>query len=315
MTTAQEALDALAGGEFARAKDLFGSLLEEYPEESDYICGFYTAAYWDNRQAAFNDVPQGRARGTALVQAWDQFEPLANDREFSGLVSFRTAMRGILGRAAEEFRLSFQDTGLTHDSRTLADLGKCLIRIEDYANAIEILHFARKVRATPEILFLLGEALCASAGDDKETLAKGISYYRDAFILEPDIVDPALIASRPAAEVFTRTYEEKDANRELAVLWFPARLMSMASRMHLRKLLPEEVREIGKDLARLDPDLERVVEKYKERVRARICFLILVLLQYHYVHDYDESAIQELESRLAELDAPLYKEYRDYLHA
>jgi tetratricopeptide (TPR) repeat protein len=314
MTSAQEAQEALAAGEFARAKDIYGSLLEEYPEESDYICGFYTSAYWDNRHSMILEAPPGKARGSALVEAWDQFEALANDKQFSGLSSFRTAMRSILGRAAEEFRLSFQDSGLTHDSRTLAELGRCLIRIEDYANAAEILHFARKVRSTPEVLFLLGEALCASAAGDPETLAKGLSYYRDAFILEPDIIDPSLIASHPASDVFTRVYEEKDQNKELASVWFPAKLMSLAQRLPLRRLLPEEVKEISKDLARLSPDLERVVEKYKERVRARICFFILVLLQHHYLHDYNEEAIQELETRLAELDAHLYKEYRDYLH-
>ncbi|MBL8019188.1 MAG: hypothetical protein JNM27_05950 [Leptospirales bacterium] len=311
MKQSGEALSALSSGEYSRAKDLYGALLEEYPEEPDYICGFYTAAYWENRHSGFQAMPQGKVRGTALVQAWDAYEAIANDKEFTGLTSFRAAMRGILGQAAEEFRFSFQDSGLAHDTKVLADVGRCLIRIGDYTNATEILQFARKVRPGAEILFLLGESCSSQTDEDPENLTRGLGFYRDAFIQEPGILDPALIGSDLPVRIFQKVYDLLEGNRENAILWFPAHLMAASQRYALRKLLPEELKEIRAELGRLSQDLERVVEKYKERVRARICFFILVLLQHHAAYEYNPDDIQELETKLAELNPGLYKDFRD----
>ncbi|MCE9596563.1 MAG: tetratricopeptide repeat protein [Spirochaetia bacterium] len=311
MNQTGEALSALSSGEYSRAKDLYGALLEEFPEEPDYICGFYTAAYWENRHTSFQAMQQGKTRGTALVQAWDAYETIANDKEFTGLTSFRAAMRGILGQAAEEFRFSFQDSGLAHDTKVLADVGRCLMRIGDYTNATEILQFARKVRPAADILFLLGESCAAQANEEPELLAPGLGFYRDAFIQEPAILDPSLIGSDLPGKVFQSVYGLFEGNRENAILWFPAHLMAASQRYALRKLLPEELKEIRTELGRLSQDLERVVEKYKERVRARICFFILVLLQHHASHEYHPEDIQELETKLAELNPGLYKDYRD----
>jgi tetratricopeptide (TPR) repeat protein len=315
MTLATDALSALTHGDYARAKDLYGSLLEEKPESPDYICGFYSSAYWDNRGGQFQNQPQGKARGSALVHAWDQFEQIAADRDFQTLPSFHAAMQSVLGKAAEEFRISFQDTGLAHDSKILLDLGRCLIRMRDYPNAVEILLFARKVKPTPPILLLLGEALCAMGQEDQNTLIKGLGYYRDAFLIEPDVFDPSVVQSEPALSVLTSLYARFESSRDQASLWFPAWLMARSQMQGLRKLLPEEIREAAAELARLNTDLERVVDKFKERVRARICFYILVLLSHHHFHEFNEDDVQELETRLAELEPDLYKDYRDNVTA
>lgn len=311
MTLATDALSALTHGDYARAKDLYGALLEDNPESPDYVCGFYSSAYWDNRGGQFLNQPQGKARGSALVQAWDQFERIAADREFQNLPSFHAAMQSVLGKAADEFRISFQDTGLAHDSRILLDLGRCLIRMHDFANAVEILLFARKVKPTPPILLLLGESLSAMGQQDREALIKGLGFYRDAFLIEPDVFDPSVVQSEPAASVLSALYVRFESSRDRASLWFPAWLMARSQMAGLRKLLPEEIREAAAELARLNSDLDRVVEKFKERVRARICFYILVLLSHHHFHDFNEDDVQELETRLAELEPDLYKEYRD----
>lgn len=315
MTLATDALSALTHGDYARAKDLFGTLLEERPESPDYICGFYSAAYWDNRGGQFQNQLPGKARGSALVQAWDQFEQIAVDRDFQSLASFHAAMQSVLGKAAEEFRSSFQDSGLAHDSKILFDLGRCLIRMRDYPNAVEILLFARKVKPTPQILLLLGESLLAMGAEDNESLIKGLGYYRDAFLIEPDVFDPSVVQAEPAASVLASLFKRFESSRDQAVLWFPAWLLARSQMQGLRKLLPEELREAAGELARLNADLERVVEKFKERVRARICFYILVLLAHHHHHDFNEDDVQELETRLAELEPELYKDYRDHVTA
>lgn len=312
MPLATDALTALAHGEYNRAKDLYGSLLESEPESPAYVCGFYAAAYWDNRTGTFDNLAQGRARATALVQAWDEFEQQAAERGFQGLPGFDAAMQSVLGRAAHEFRISFQESGQLHDPKILLELGRCLIRMGDTANAVEILQFARKVKPSAAILLLLGEAM-SKGSESPETLARGMSFYRDALLAEPDVLDPSIVQSEPAAGVLAMLYTKFENSRDQAVLWFGPWLMAHCQFPGLRKLLPEELKEAAAELSRLNADLERVVEKFKERMRSRICFYILVLLAHHQFHDYNEDDVQELETRLAELEPELYKYYRDHI--
>ena len=143
---AQIALRTLAGGEFKRARDLYGQLVESDPEDLEYLCGLYSSGYWDNRSELMDRQKSGRMLAGYLMQEWDRFEHLATERNYGGCLTFRAVMQGVLGRAAEEFRTAFQEeSGAVVDTEMLVELGKCLIRIEDYKNAAEILHYARRL--------------------------------------------------------------------------------------------------------------------------------------------------------------------------
>ncbi len=303
-------LHALSSGDFSRAKDLYGSLLESDPENLEYQCGFFAAGWWDNRSETRTRKKAGRPLATYLTQEWDTFEKAAGERNCTGSLAFRTTMRGVLGSAAEHFRIAFQEEGSgAVESDLLLQLGRCLIRIEDYRNAADVLHYARK-RNTPgaAVFFLLGEALAAMGGDSTDA---GLSAYRDGCALEPTALDPTLIASNPAARVFEFLMGSLDQRLESVVEWFPAFFLAAAFVPGLRRLTPDEVEGFRLEADRLYRDLDIVVEKYREKVRARAAFQDMVLLHHYTYHERDSGRTGELEKRLKSSSPELFQYYKD----
>ncbi|MBI3394491.1 MAG: hypothetical protein HY042_01510, partial [Spirochaetia bacterium] len=104
-------LAALEGSDFERAKELYGTLLSSDPDNVEYLCGFYTAGYWLNRKEVKTRKRPGRGLASWLTAEWDAFEAAAHERDFTGALSFRAVMRGILREAADNFRTAFQEEG------------------------------------------------------------------------------------------------------------------------------------------------------------------------------------------------------------
>ena len=297
-------------GHFDAAWDEYGRLLELFPEDIEYQCGLYTAGYWRNRREDIQRRRAGRELGSYLYHEWDSFQELVEDRGYQGCLSFRAAMQFILGTAADEFRLTFQEEGgRSVDVDLLIDLGKCLIRIEDYANAVEILNYTRRIyTGDARVLFLLGESLCSSGAADD--LPRGLAFYRDAFLKEPEQIDPTLIASSAVAEVFEKLYEARDRKLELVLEWLPAHIHAAHFSRIARKPTNPELDQVHQDAERLAGDLHTVVEKYREKTRARLAFYILVLLHDHSYPEKDKPAVKEYEKFLKEI-APEVREIYD----
>ena len=67
-TTIEEARSFLASGDFAGSVQLFGELLEQNPDDSDLMSGFYAASYWQNRQSLLEAIPSGLQGGSYLIE-------------------------------------------------------------------------------------------------------------------------------------------------------------------------------------------------------------------------------------------------------
>lgn len=306
----QNALEALQTGDFHKAWDLYGRLLELFPADADYQCGFYSAGYWNNRHDDIVTHKPGRLRGAFLYRQWDDFQKLAEEKNFTGCLSFRAVMKFVLGQAAEELRHAYlEEGGRSMDAGLLIDLGRCLIRIEDYRNALDILNFTRKAHSNNgTVLFLLGEALCSM--DREELVRQGLGYYRDSFLIDPALIDPALIASPAVSEVFRRLFEEKEERLETVLEWLPATLMAEYFSVPYRRLSEMEIHRLEQETRRLSESLKEVVEKYRDRVRARTAFYCLVLMQTFQALG-EHSLAAEYESLLREVAPELQERARE----
>ena len=307
----QNALRALQSEDFSRARELYGELVEQFPDEYEYACGFFTAGYWDNRKERIGSLKPGRAQGDWLVREWEQFQVLAEEKDFQSCRAFRGAMQAVLGRAAEQFRTAFQQEGRAGiDLEVLKDLAVCLIKTQDYKNASDILNFARRTHpGNADLFFLLGESLCSL--DRPEQRERGMEYYRDAFLINHTSIDPTLISSEPAASIFSNLYAEKKEKLEDVIEWFPAYMMLHAFFPGLRRLAPEEIDGLEHELSRLMQDRSVVVEKFQDRVTARLMFFHLILLQHYRFHEKNPDRQRDLEEGVRELAPDIHKQYRE----
>ncbi len=316
------ALDFLAAGDFGEARARFGDLLaNDDPNDPEYACGFYASGWWINREDRRTSLKEGRGLADWLMRQWDDFQNIAEEREFTGCLSFRATMRAVLGEAAENYRTAFQQEGASAvDGELLKTLAVCLIRLEDYANAADILLYARrKGRSDAVLFFLLGESLCSQAGplsEDEDTpreaRVKGVSFYRDACLVNATEIDPGLMASQPAVGIFGTLYQEFEHDLERTREWFPARLHAVCFHYEgLRRLSPAEIQHLQSESARLSRDLNQVVERYKERVRATLAFFYLCLMHHHRFHAHDRESARAYEDRL-KADVPqMYVVYKE----
>lgn len=304
----REALQQLKEGDLSEAKSLYATLLEKFPDDPEIICGFYTSSYWSNRQDILDEAANSRASAAKIMDAWDRFETIGIEKKFNECRTFSTAMKRILGLASEVFREEFQGQASTSsvDTKLLMDLSRCLIRIEDYKNASDILQYASRLnKNNPEILFLLGEAYLSP--EDPDFLAKGISCYRDAFFLDPEALDVAIIASLPVGEVLKELYEAFEENLELTLQWIPAYLLCDYFLPNLRRMDDVDLKQAVDEIRRLKSDLHRVEKKFIQKVRSRIAFYTLILLQHFKFHEPDSELYREYEGVLKESSTELYE--------
>jgi len=307
----QQALALLAGGRFAEAQSAFGALVESDPERKDFQCGFYSAGWWFNREDQRGFHREGRTLADWLMGEWDRYQSLAEERGYLNLSPFHAVMRAVLGEAAENYRIAFQQEGSSAaDTALLKTLGVCLVRLEEYPDAVDILYYAkRKDARDAEIYFLLAEALASM--DRDENRDRGLSFYRDLFFLNHRAVDPALMASEPAASVFRDLYEENEFDLERSLEWFPARLMATALFPGMRRLSEQELYDLDTELRRLTRDLEQVIEKYRERVLARLAFFYMCLIHHFRFHEVDPDAAEHAEDQLKRVAPQTYSVYRE----
>jgi len=304
-----DALDSLLQGNLKRAKELYGELLEQNPEEQEYICGFYTASYWENRTDIIRPEKTGREAASQLLKAWDRFESIGEEKKFLNCKSFGAAMKYIFGIASDNFRSAFQQEGAAGDIDLLLELSRCLMRIENYSDAVEILQYARKFNKTnPRILFILGEAYLAPEED--ELRGRGISLYRDAFFLDPNALDVSVIASLPVGEILKELYEYFEEDLKKTCEWLPAYLLADYFIPEIKKMEDAEIEQAVTEIRRLRKDMDRVVDEYKNRVKSRIAFYALILIHHFTFFEKDTSLVREYENILQETSPLLYERYR-----
>ncbi|MDH5654692.1 MAG: hypothetical protein OEZ34_02215 [Spirochaetia bacterium] len=302
------AAEALLAGDMTLAKELYGSLLEKNPETKDCLCGFYTASYWENRMDILHPQKEGREAASLIMKEWDQFEAVAEEKKFAGCRSLVSSMRFILGVSAANLRFAYQMQGASGDTDLLLELSHCLIRIENFSDAIEILQYARKFnKENPKILFALGEAFLST--EDPEMREKGISFYRDAFFIEPSAFEISHVYSLPVGDVLKELYENFGEDIKKACEWLPSYLLSDYFIPELRCMGTGEIEQAVSEVRRLVKDLGRVADEFKNRVRSRVAFYSIVLIHYFTFCEQDVSLVREYEQILAEMDSRLHERF------
>ena len=183
----QDAWNFLKLGDYANAKQNFAFLLQKYPEDMEYQAAFFAAGWWYNRLSERENYRSGRSLASWYMRTWEKFMRQVEERKYNNMTSITRLMRSILEATADNFRQAFQEEGgSSADTELLQDLALCLLQLEDYNNAVDILQYARnKKPKSAELCFLLGESFCCQAEQrdlsEQEEMSRSLTCYRDAF--------------------------------------------------------------------------------------------------------------------------------------
>lgn len=309
MPDLESLLEIMSTGDFAEARSGFSGLLEKDPDEREFEAGLFTCAYWDNRSGFLSRT--GEMEGNAIVQEWETFENTIEEKGYGGYRPVAAAMYVVLGKAADSFRKSFQNQGLAGaEFESLIELGRCLLRIEDYANAREILQFARKIKpASALALFLAGEGCLLD--EDPLLYERGLGHFRDGFLIQPSQFPFDQVRSVLLKQVITALENKSGNDPEKILLWLPSEMMIHSMVPGMRRLNPDEINQLMQETERLENDLERDSQRYLEKIKGRLTFYYLVAIQAFEIHQNHSEYTNVFRSKLEQLSPEYYKKYRD----
>jgi tetratricopeptide (TPR) repeat protein len=195
----EEANKKLKEGEFESSKRIFSSLLDEEPENKDFIVGFFTSSYWDNRLEKIFSTKEGRERGLLLDKMFKSFEKDFLSRGYSKNQTYESTLFCVLTESCSQLRQGFLNEGRQAlDKDILIILSKNLLRIKDYKNSYDLIQYFSKYHdLPPEYYFYRAECLY-HLGE----LKKSLVLFRSSFLHFPDFFDSDFIQSEPFAKIW-----------------------------------------------------------------------------------------------------------------
>ncbi|PKA14222.1 hypothetical protein [Leptospira meyeri] len=208
----EEALAYLSNGEFETAKSLYSVLLDRDPLDLASISGFYIASFWDHRLDLILKTREGKDRGKLLLSLFADFESEIRKRGYHTTDSFFATQDCILKEARDHLKLAYQWEGANAlDKDLLRELAVCLIKIQDYGMALEVLLYGGN-KQSPVLHYYLAETQVMT-GNERE----GIETYRTAFLNDPQLFPhtivrwpPLLSLIQKASEITTKEEEMKE---------------------------------------------------------------------------------------------------------
>lgn len=296
----REARDQLSRGEFHSAAASFGSLLEKNPDDFDCITGFYISKWWNNRKESMELRKPGRDLAIYLLNEWEEFEVVANERQYQDCEIMPVIRDVILGRAADHFRQSYQNEGGSVVSDDLLlQLSRCLLRLGDNENAADVLLFAsNQFSQDPAFLFMLAESF--SRLPNKKSMLKGWSYYRSACLIDHRQLQPDLIESSPAKSTYQNLLNKLEGDQPLALQWFPAWFMATIFTEPISQISENDFQYVLSERNRLSDQINSVKSQYKENLVAYLSFLLILILK-----DCPDSEFEYFHKQLGDISAEL----------
>ncbi len=300
MDAVSSAFQHLKDGAFSRAVDRLERALEMDLEDKGVAAALSCAIFWEERQEQEPALADPYEKGELVMSQWKAF----------------TAHAAQLGEVPEECMLAVRHYAFTRalgcyleacgadgeDPEALLRVGRCYKALGDYGSAIEFLEKANGVkRESAEQLAELADAYALVSESRKAKL-----FFREAFFLDPQAVDLAACESqvirRLADKVAELGYSGPEVNE-----WLPVYATIYGVWNVKREMKPLELGKLKQSIYLL----EKEVDSHSE-ARGLVPRLIN---RYFWLIDHYLSAgemrekIEEILSRIRELDARVYSEY------
>ncbi len=302
-----EIYQLISEGNFQEAIKKTDQLMNINPEYPGVVEAYRTAKFWSNREKEIKKTSEGKKTADFLMEEWNAFEDYASYKEMKSSSAYKSAMRYVFFKAAEQYKLAFQHNEETNDKfDLLINLGECFLRLKEHKYAIETLEYAMtSYKSNAKLLFILGESYYHI--DD---IPKCLIYMREAFQIDPSQVDLTLIEAKPIIEIIESIQQSgknvRDVREWIPVFGFLTDIFYVRRNLnkHQVESLKREVFNLENSFTRMNSDdieatniLPRIINKY------------LWLLDYYEHQNINIENSDQIRKRLLSLDKDLFHEF------
>ncbi len=294
----EEANAKLRSGEFETSKQIFSSLLDEDPENLEFIVGFYISSYWDNRIEKIFAFKEGKERGHALNNLFNQFELDFQSRGYPKNSSFQAVLQSVLTESCVQIRKGFHEQGRSVlDKETVWLLCRNLVRIKDYPNAIEMIDFCKRYQEMPpEFYYYKAECLFHIGETQKSRIL-----FRSCMLNYPEHLPIYEIRSEP---LHTAIYELKERFEDLDQLkeYLPIYCIERGYLLEIPNYTREDVNHLFYEMNRIEESFQKANEELKFKLKCRLLHLGLTIIDTFHAQINSE-LMKKTREKLMQLDA------------
>ena len=298
----------IENGKFSEAVENLEKLRGVDPDYPGFLASYRTARFWLNRSDEMLSMSEGKKTAEFLMTEWENYEEYARDKNMFDSSSYRAAMRNIHYAASRHYSIAFmkQENTAPVNFDLLLKLGACFIKLENYKKAIETLEYAvNSYNAHAGLLSMLAEAFY-----NQGEIPKSLWYFKEAFFLDPSLINLDLITAEPIQRLVNFIREDRK-NRYDVREWVPV-YGFITDILYVRKDIHErQVEFIKEQIYKLEVDFQTMNREQIEssNVLPRLLTRYLWILEYFEFQKYSFENIGQIRDRLLQIDKPLFEDY------
>ena len=302
-----EGYSLICEGDFHEAVKKLEVLMSKEPDFPGLIDAYRTARFWYNRTDELNSMSLGKKMADFLMSEWSVYDEYAKENGAFNSNAYKAVMTYIFSKASENYRDAFmKQEESTDDVNLLLNLGSCFLRLGEYQKAVDTLEYAGKAYNTSARLL----SILAEANFHLGDVAKSLWYFREAFFIDPSEIDLELIKAEPVKRLYDLVVQNCSSALDPRE-WIPV-FGFIYDIFYVRKNLQErQVNIIKDDLYRLEVNFQRMNRDQIEvsNVLPRLLNRYLWLLDYYEFQNYSYENINEIKTRLLNIEPNLFEEY------
>ena len=300
MDTVSAAYQQVKDGAFSQAVESLERALEMDLENKDASAALSCVVFWEERQEREQSLTDPYEKGELLMSHWKAFAAHAAQLGSVPEDCMQALRHYAFSRALECFLEACGADG--DDPEALLRVGRCYKALGDYGSAIEFLEKANGVkRESAEQLAELADSYALVSESRKAKL-----FFREAFFLDPQGVDLGMLESpmirRLAEKVGELGYSGPEVNE-----WLPVYAAIYGVWNVKREMKPLELGKLKQSVFLLEKEIDAHNEA--RGLVPRLINRYFWLIDHYLSAGESRERIEEILSRIRELDARVYSEY------
>jgi len=291
-------LELLKNGNLIEAQNAFTDLLKIHFNNDIAESGLKCCKYWlirfDKIESFKDDVEKGRF----LFIEWKKFEIFIETKNKFNKKVLSSIMFFVHKKALDYLKKNLNSRII--DAELIYLTGIANKKIGDYKNAI--INFKKALSIDINNANILAQLADSYALIDEENKAKLL--FREAFFIEPDIIDIELLDSNIIHTIISKLYEMNIPQQEIKY-WIPVYGRVFEVFNIYRELIPVEYGRLKQEIFSLEKDIETEF-CYKNSKKARLINYYLWLYDYFLIKGNSKNEILYIENNIKKLSNDIY---------